>query len=251
MFICQYYITMDDLTPRQVELLKIIIQEYTDTAEPVGSELIEKKHNIGVSPATIRNEMVELAKKEYLKKAYFSAGRVPTTKAFRFYIKNIMREKELSTTDEVAYKSDIWDYKDEIHRLLQYATRALARKTHLLAVTSTSMGDLYYFGIEHILDQKEFWDIDRTKNLFCLFDDTIFCQNIMNEFNKIEDEIMYWFSEKDEEELASIFGEFETPDFKGVIGVLGPRRMAYDRIIPNVRYFASLIEDIINNRVQK
>jgi len=54
---------MEDLTQRQIDILKAIIQEYTDTGLPVGSEILEKKYKLGVSPATIRNEMVELAKK--------------------------------------------------------------------------------------------------------------------------------------------------------------------------------------------
>src|SRR3989344_5415081 len=124
---------MDDLTPRQIDLLKVIISEYTEVGKPVGSELLDKKHHLGVSPATIRNEMVELTNKDYLKKGYFSAGRVPTAKAFRFYIKNIMKEQTLSTAQEVAYKSDIWDYKDRTTQLLQNATRSLAKRTRLLA----------------------------------------------------------------------------------------------------------------------
>ena len=99
---------MQDLTPRQTEILKTIIQEYTNTGDAVGSDILDKKYSLGVSPATIRNDMVELAKKDYLKKEHFSSGRLPTAKAFRFYIQNIMEEKELSTADEVSYKSDIF-----------------------------------------------------------------------------------------------------------------------------------------------
>ena len=53
---------MDDLTPRQIELLRAIILEYTETGEAVGSDILDKKHKLGVSPATIRNDMVILAK---------------------------------------------------------------------------------------------------------------------------------------------------------------------------------------------
>ncbi|KXK08634.1 MAG: Heat-inducible transcription repressor HrcA [Microgenomates bacterium OLB22] len=95
---------MTELTPRQIDLLKLIIREYTESADPVGSEILEKKYHLGVSPATIRNDMVSLTKHGYLEKAYFSAGRVPTSKAFRFYIKYLMEEKELSTADEVSSK---------------------------------------------------------------------------------------------------------------------------------------------------
>ena len=85
---------MEDITQRQTEILKVIIKEYTETGEPVGSEILEKKYKLGVSPATIRNEMVLLAKNGYIKKAHFSSGRVPSAKGFRFYINKIMKEKE-------------------------------------------------------------------------------------------------------------------------------------------------------------
>ena len=109
---------MEDLTQRQVDILKAIIREYSETGMAVGSDILEKKYKLGVSPATIRNEMVELAKKGYLKKNHFSSGRMPSAKGFRFYIKHLMKQKELSTTDEVAYKNSIWDERAEAPRLL-------------------------------------------------------------------------------------------------------------------------------------
>ncbi len=84
---------MEDLTQRQVDILKAIIKEHTETGGPVGSEVLEKKYKLGVSPATIRNEMVELAKKGYLKKTHFSSGRLPSAKGFRFYIKHFNETK--------------------------------------------------------------------------------------------------------------------------------------------------------------
>ena len=135
---------MDDLTNRQTDILRALIKEYTETGEPIGSEMLEKKFKLGVSPATVRNEMVELAKKGYLRKEYFSAGRVPSAKGFRFYIKYLMKEKDMSTGDEVAYKNGIWDERDDTQRLLAHATKILAQRTGLLALAITDKDDLYY-----------------------------------------------------------------------------------------------------------
>jgi len=88
---------MHNLTERQIEILKAIIEEYIDTAEAVGSETLEKKRNLSASPATIRNEMVKLAEYGYIKKLHSSAGRVPTPEGMKFYVKELMKEKELST----------------------------------------------------------------------------------------------------------------------------------------------------------
>jgi heat-inducible transcriptional repressor len=76
---------MGDLTERQTQVLKAVVEEYINTARPVGSEILEKKYSLGVSPATIRNEMVILAKKKYLRQPFTSAGRVPTAVALSSY----------------------------------------------------------------------------------------------------------------------------------------------------------------------
>lgn len=244
---------MQDLTPRQTEILKKIIQEYTDTADPVGSEILDKKYNLGVSPATVRNEMVELARKGYLKKSHFSSGRVPTAQAFRFYIRNLMEEKELSTQDEVSYKSDIWDFREQLHQLLYHATKVLAKRTNMLAAATTNMGDVYYSGVHNVLQQKEFWNIDMACGFFEKLDEWPFFKNILDEFDKIENELLFMLGTEDLrsnefEECASVFGEFQGNTIKGAIGVMGPKRMRYEVIVPNVRYTIRLLEGILKDQ---
>lgn len=244
---------MTELTPRQTEIIKTIISEYTLTGEPVGSEILDKKYNLGVSPATVRNEMMELSKGGYLKKEHFSSGRIPTARAFRFYIKNLMKEKELSTAEEVSYKSDLWDYRAELHQFLQNATRVLAKKTNLLAASVTNMGDVYYFGVTNVLHQKEFWDVDLACEFFSQLDNLDFYSDILEAFKKIEDGLLFLLGEEDLRErklddYASVFGEFEGAKIKGAIGVMGPKRMHYEKIVPNIRYFIDLIEQIIKEQ---
>lgn len=236
------------LTPRQIEILKAIIIEYIKTGEPVGSEIVEKKYNLGVCPATIRNEMIELAKKGYLKKEHFSSGRIPTGLAFRFYIKNIIKEKELSTAEEVAYKNDIWDFKNQLHQLLQQTTRVLAKKTGLLALTATNIGDFYYFGVPNLFRQREFWNKDFSIDFFSLFDELSFWRGILDQFKQMEEEMLFLLGDEKEsmimESCASIFSRFEGERINGLIGVMGSNRIDYENIISNVKYLARLIEEI-------
>src|SRR3990167_8471789 len=154
---------MDELTQRQIDILTAIIKEYTESGQLVGSEIIEKKYKLGVSPATIRNEMVALEKKGYLQKAHFSSGRLPSPKGYRFYINNVMKEKELSTVDEVAYKHSIWDDRQKKEKMLSQASRVLAERTGLLSLVATSSGELYYAGIGHLFDSEEFLNIAVSK----------------------------------------------------------------------------------------
>src|SRR3990167_5441274 len=98
---------MPELSERQKNLLKIIIDEYIESAEPVGSEAIVEKHSLGVSPATVRNEMVALTNSGYLKQPHTSAGRIPTSVGLKFYVDQLMEERTLSLKDEVAIKEEL------------------------------------------------------------------------------------------------------------------------------------------------
>lgn len=241
---------MDELTNRQTEILRAIIREYSETGKPVGSEILEKKYKLGVSPATVRNEMVQLADKGYLNKNYFSAGRAPSAKGFRFYIKNLMKEKEVSTTDEVAYKNSIWDERSDIHRLLANATKVLAEKTGLLSLSATNAGDVFYAGFGNLFAMDEFMDWEFSKPFFTRLDELDYWRKLIDQFG--EEDIMFLLGEEYSsdptlEACASIFGEFEGGKMKGIIGVVGPKRMYYEIIAPQVKYFSDLIDQIVKD----
>src|SRR6266446_5222519 len=156
---------MHELTQRQVQILKSLIEEYIETAEAVGSETLEKKHNLSASPATIRNEMVRLSELGYLKKPHSSAGRVPTPIEMKFYVKQLMKERELSVSEEVALKEGVWDYREQEQGCLRRMVKSLAEKTKTLAIATTQDGDVYAAGYANILEMPEFYDIDITKGL--------------------------------------------------------------------------------------
>lgn len=247
---------MDDLTNRQTEILKALIKEYTETGEAIGSEILEKKYKLGVSPATIRNEMVQLAKKGYLRKEYFSSGRMPSAKGFRFYIKNLMKEKEMTTTDEVSYKNSIWDDRENFSKLLSHAVKVLADRTGLLSLAATNNGDLYYSGVGNLLGIHEFLDLDLSRSLFDRLDEMKYWIKVIDRMNVSEDDIYFMLGEEDFsdpllESCASIFGDFNGNSMQGLIGVVGPKRMQYEVLTPQVKYFSHLIEDIIKDQEPK
>lgn len=239
---------MYDLTPRQIDILKNIVREYIDTAEAVGSETLEKKYDLGISPATIRNEMAEMVKLGYLSKPHSSAGRIPTSRAIKFYINELMKEKEMSVAEEVEAKEKIWDLREGRERFLREATHELAQKTKSLAVATTDEGDTYYSGYSNILEMPEFYDIDITKNLLNILDNATYFDRILQ---KLEDECSVFLEDDFEEALLKpygfVFSGFETRGHhKGTIGIIGPARMQYDSVIPVVRYYGSLVREIAN-----
>lgn len=242
---------MHNLTQRQIEILKAIIEEYIETAEAVGSETLEKKHNLSASPATIRNEMVKLSDYGYIKKLHSSAGRVPTPEGMKFYVKELMKEKELSTGEEVALKEKVWDYRLKEQQCLKQVTRALAQKTGVLAISMDAAGDIYAAGYANILELPEFFDIDITRTLLSVLDESDYFRNLFS--IKIEGEneedIHVLLGDELGQKLRGPYGlvytHFETTEHsKGEIGVIGPVRLNYNSIIPLVRYYGELIESI-------
>src|SRR3972149_6054199 len=223
---------MTELSKRQENLLKVIIEEYIESAEPVGSETIEKKHpNLGISPATIRNEMVLLTEEGFLRKPHSSAGRVPTPAGLKFYIHELMKAKELSVSDEVAVKEKIWNYRNSLEKLLRESTRALAEKTKTLAVATTAEGDFYYAGTANILEMPEFYDINLTRNLLLMLDRLDFWNRLFSRVMAEEDPIHILLGEELGEHLTPcgfVYGHYQAGSRgEGAIGVVGPVRLDY------------------------
>lgn len=236
-----------DLTERQIQILKAIIEEYIETAQPVGSETLEKKYNLSVSPATIRHEMVELTKIGYLKKLHKSGGRAPTPMGLKYYVRHLLKPEELPVAEEVSVKQKIWDYRHQFDRLLKEATKALAEKSKALAVSATDEGDFYYAGVANILDFPEFYDIDLTKNLLSLLDRFDYWENL---FRKAVSEDPFYLLLGEElgeslfEPCGFLYTRFKSPNHQGVMGIVGPCRFEYQRLIPLVRHFGELMSEI-------
>lgn len=239
---------MHDLTQRQIQILKSLIEEYIETADAVGSETLEKKHNLSASPATIRNEMVRLTELGYLKKPHTSSGRVPTPQGMKFYVRQLMKEKDLSLAEEVAVKEQLWDYRMREHNFLRKLAKALAEKTKALAVVTTNEGDVFCSGYANILDMPEFFDIDVTKSLLTMVDEFEYFQQLFS--GGMDDEDVHILLGEDlgpklQGPYGFVFTHYQTPEnTKGEVGVLGPTRLNYTSVVPTVRYFGDLIEEI-------
>lgn len=243
---------MDNLlNERQIQVLKAIVEEYIETAKEVGSETLDKKYNLGVSPATIRNAMVILTKQGFLQQSHVSSGRVPTPKALKFYIKDLMRSKDLSVADEVAAKEAVWDYRSNFEKLLKETTHALADKTKTLALSTDETGDLYYSGAANILEMPEFYDIDLTKSVLALLDRFDFWEDLISKDLDDEETVHFLLGEDLGERYLKpcgfIYTRYELPKHKGVLGIVGPYRLDYASIVPTLKYFNNLMEEIGGN----
>ncbi|MCQ2446569.1 MAG: heat-inducible transcriptional repressor HrcA [Clostridia bacterium] len=128
---------MSELTDRKKRILKAIVDEYIETAEPVGSKILVEKYQLGVSSATLRNEMADLEDMGYLMQLHTSSGRVPSNNGYRFYVDQLMKEQTLSES-EVRRISSAFDSRlHELDRLIAEAGRAISEMTNYASVTLT------------------------------------------------------------------------------------------------------------------
>jgi heat-inducible transcriptional repressor len=122
---------MNDIDDRKKKILSNLVSEYIKTGKPVGSSSIVKKYGIGVSPATVRNEMAELEKLGYISQPHTSAGRVPTSKGYRFYVENALKNKKKFNIMDIEIPKpekilDLREVLDEVSNLISFHTKEIS-----------------------------------------------------------------------------------------------------------------------------
>lgn len=239
---------MVDLTGRQIQILRAIVEKYIDTAEAVGSDTIDKKFNFGISPATIRNEMVYLQKQGYLRKPHTSSGRVPTSLAIKFYVRELMREKDLSVADEVSVKERIWSSRKDENDLFAESAKVMAERSRCIGlVVNRSAKRLYHSGYAHLLSFPEFSNIDVTRTVLTLIEESRAIQEILD-FARGEEPVHLVLGEdlgnQYLETVGFVFSDLELPSGRYSIGVIGPARLDYPYIIPLLKYFRGLVTEL-------
>lgn len=122
------------LSDRQQLILNAIVDNYIHSAEPVGSRTISKREDIGFSSATIRNEMSDLEELGYLEQPHTSAGRVPSTKGYRFYVDNLIQPHLLNEEDLVKLKQLFAERIFHAEQVVEYTAQILTQLTNYTAI---------------------------------------------------------------------------------------------------------------------
>ena len=121
-----------EMDERKIKILQAIVNDYIDTAEPVGSRTIAKKYNLGVSSATVRNEMSDLEEMGYLEQLHSSSGRIPSNKGYRLYVDKLMHIPRLSPEEMYIIKSQIiTDALFEVDKIIKQAIYLLSELTKI------------------------------------------------------------------------------------------------------------------------
>jgi len=186
------------MNERKLKILQAIIRDFVDTAEPVGSRTLSKKYNLGVSPATIRNEMSDLEDMGFLTHPHTSAGRVPSEKAYRLYVNELMNKKDLSDDQKNAIAHELYDNVTELDQTIEHAAHILSKITSLTAFAMTPNEEL------ETIKFIQFLPVD--ENTVVLM--------IVSENGKVQNNAVRINFEYDEEMLR-ILSKSMTYDYKG------------------------------------
>ncbi|MDO4518811.1 MAG: heat-inducible transcriptional repressor HrcA [Eubacteriales bacterium] len=142
------------LDERKKKILKAIIKTYLETGEPVGSRTISKYADLGVSSATIRNEMSDLTDMGYIVQPHTSAGRIPSDKGYRLYVDELMKEKE----DEIdELRSLMIEKTDKMEKVLKNVVKMLASNTNyatMISVPQYSGSRLKFIQLSRVHDRQ-------------------------------------------------------------------------------------------------
>jgi transcriptional regulator of heat shock response len=232
------------LTERQEKILNIAVKEYVETAQPVSSQELLKKHDFGVSPATIRNEMQKLTDKGFLLQPHTSAGRVPTDKGYRFFVNNLLN-KEPNDKKELAPVDWTQNKTDDTFKFIQGLTRHLAEQTRALALNYVEDEDIFWKeGWEEVLREPEFEERDN------IIDFTKLLENLEQHIGDIKKEpglSVYIGGENSypkAKNFTVISSHYHLPSGeKGVISIIGPKRMEYDKNINLINSLMKLLDN--------
>jgi len=126
-----------DLNERKLQILQAIIADFISTGEPVGSRSLSKSHDMGISPATIRNEMSDLEEMGYLTHPHTSAGRVPSDKAYRLYVDELMDTSDLPLERQSEIKEKLSETRMELDSTIEHAAELLSEMTNLTSFAIT------------------------------------------------------------------------------------------------------------------
>ena len=144
---------LNELTERKRRVLWAIVQDYSSTAEPVGSRTIARKYDLGVSSATIRNEMQDLEDEGYLEQPHTSAGRVPSIKGYRYYVDWLMQPSPVTPEEESLLVEALTGHVAKVDEIFRNMAKVVSMLTRSLSVAASS-------GQQSILNYIRFLPLD-------------------------------------------------------------------------------------------
>lgn len=210
------------MEPRLARLLQVLVEEYIETTEPVGSQHLVDRYDLEVSSATVRNWCAELEESGHLMQPHTSGGRIPTEEGFRTYVSLFVTPKSASKRErEVLERA--WNSAEEDDRRFKALAKALSELSGQAAIVGHGSADTFYTGLSQLFSQPEFRNWQQVVSLTEVLDRLDEALNALRRSDLGEPKILLG--------QECPFGPACTTIVcavpNGCIGILGPLRMEY------------------------
>lgn len=251
------------MTDRQQQLLDFIIKEYVKTARPVSSSLVAKRGDFDLSSATLRNEMYGLEEDGYLEQLHTSGGRVPTDRAYRYFVNKLIGEQEFSPTSSEKKRIDsvIQKSSENPREMNKSIAQVLSDLSDNLVITGIfDEDDFYKTGLSSLFDAPEFRELDKIFRLTNFFDefDKIF-QEIERDFfdasatSGLMGDFNIFIGRENQngqvQEETVICAKYYLPhNYRGSLTMVGPKRMDYEKNISLIKYTTDKLNKLAYGR---
>ena len=221
--------TLRHASARQRSLLRMVVKSYIESAGPVGSAALKNRFDLGMSSATIRNEMMELEKVGFIVQPHTSAGRVPTALGYRYYLDNLLDVKAVNEKEHTELAST---YDEDLRDL----AKLLVDKTDLAIIVGQAPNDLYFTGLFNLFSQPEFEDLQLVLSMSQVVDSLE--KAMADIYHKIKEPTILLGEENPFSEYCSVAITF-LPSGQ-LLAIVGPLRMDYNKAL-------GLLEEITDN----
>lgn len=221
---------------RKQELLKLIIENYIKTAEPVGSSFLVEKAGLKVSAPTVRNEMRELEENGFLTHPHTSAGRIPTELGYQYYVENLMESEKVKLKIKNKIE-EVLKNEEEKNKKIKNIAKLIAEETGGAVIVAFGQDNVYYTGLTNLFSQSEFSDQASLTSISSIFDH---CEDRMEDmFEVIGEEVGILIGQKNPFGnacglVAIKFGE------NNLFTIVGPMRMDYGKSVELLKLVKSL-----------
>jgi len=227
------------INERQAQIIKSLVKEYIKSAEPVSSKFLAEKYDFGICPSAIRIEFQDLIRQGYLEQPHTSSGRVPTDKAYRFYVDSLKEKREEKIEGEIV----------ELLRGMENKFRMASEIAKYLADNSSSFVNLHFSkegfdlkeGFDEIFKEPESKDEEFISSF------VNFIENFEKNMENLEAGV-YIGGESNipkSKNITLICSECNLPNQKAFITILGPRRMDYEKNIKLINALNKVLEKLI------
>lgn len=213
---------------RQQKLLTLVIENYIATAEPVGSRFLVEKAGLDWSEATVRNELRALEEDGYLTHPHTSAGRVPTTKGYEHYLRQLNLGASTPSRKDSELLQEAYRAYNDFERAMKNVAKKLVEVSDEAVLIAFSPEKVYYTGLANLFEKPDFEEIKQIATVSEAFDHSEEC--LPKFFEKVKNEPGFYLGDEHPfgsmlSVVASRFGD----ENKSLIVLLGPQRMNYKK----------------------